>query len=232
MNLVLLPGMDGTGELFRPFLASANGTAACSVVRYAGNEVLKWSDYLGLIRQLLPSTSDYILVAESFSGAFAIELASRHELPVGLRGIVLCSTFANCPVPPALLPVALTLGRVVMRCPIPRWAIRMFLLEQESNDSLVNLVRESLKAVDGRVLSSRLEMLLRCDVRQQAGALKVPCVAIVPKRDRLVSRDAQRSLAQAIGDQHVTRIDGPHLIMQTRPAEVWRVINEFASKIC
>src|SRR5438067_2002800 len=96
MTWVLLPGMDGTGELFAPFLAQALRENVCVVARYPEGKVLTRAELLKLIYEVLPSFEDYILVAESFSGQFAIEIVASK--PVRLSGLVLANSFATSPV--------------------------------------------------------------------------------------------------------------------------------------
>ena len=74
-------------------------------------------------------------------------------------------------------------------------------------------------------------MLLHCDVLDKLRNLRVECLAIIPQRDRLVCQKAQRELAAGVGERNVRRINGPHLVIQTRPEEVLEVILEFAAGI-
>jgi pimeloyl-ACP methyl ester carboxylesterase len=94
--LVLLPGMDGTGLMFGPFLAVLEGLEA-QVLRYPP-ELTAYADCVAYARARLPLGRPYLLLGESFSGPVAIALAA--EQPEGLAGLVLCCTFAPGPQPP------------------------------------------------------------------------------------------------------------------------------------
>ena len=74
-------------------------------------------------------------------------------------------------------------------------------------------------------------MLLQCRWRSNEGKIKVPCLALLGERDRLICKTAQRALVEAIGDRNIKRINGPHLLMQTRPEEVWKAIEDFANSL-
>src|SRR4051794_30846760 len=96
MTWVVLPGMDGTGELVASFVALCPAGDTCVVVRYPRARVLTEEALIEAIDDFLPRFDDFVLVAESFSGQFAIRIAARR--PARLRGIVLVATFARCPV--------------------------------------------------------------------------------------------------------------------------------------
>jgi len=44
LTLVLLPGMDGTGDLFDAFVAAVSGGCRCKVVRYPVGEALGYPE--------------------------------------------------------------------------------------------------------------------------------------------------------------------------------------------
>ena len=91
MKLVLLPGMDGTGELFDPFLASISGSFEPIVVDYPPNESFGYERLEEVARANLPADGPYVLLAESFSGPIAISIAA--SVPKGLVALVLCCHF-------------------------------------------------------------------------------------------------------------------------------------------
>src|SRR5262245_49457412 len=54
-TLVLLPGMDGTGELFAPLIAALDQSLTPLVVRYP-DEALDYARHAAVARERLPST--------------------------------------------------------------------------------------------------------------------------------------------------------------------------------
>lgn len=97
MKLVLMPGMDGTGDLFAPFIEAAPPEFEL-LPRY-------------------PEAGPFAILAESFSGPGAIEYAARN--PERVLALVLCNSFASPPVPRFV-------RRLPFVRP-PRFAIRVFL---------------------------------------------------------------------------------------------------------
>ncbi len=97
LTIVLLPGMDGTGSLFTPFIKSMGGDFNFSIVRYPTTGELGYQELEQIAKKSLPSTGDYIILGESFSGPIAVALAAQE--PKGLVGLVLCCTFIKNPRP-------------------------------------------------------------------------------------------------------------------------------------
>ena len=96
LKLVLLPGMDGTGELFSGFIAALPGTFEVVTVRYPTERYLPYSELENFVRAACPIFGPFMLVAESFSTPLAIQYAATS--PANLAGIVLCTGFATSPV--------------------------------------------------------------------------------------------------------------------------------------
>lgn len=67
-TLVLLPGMDGTGELFASLLAQLGGETRSIVVRYPTCEFLNYDALTEVVKAQLPDGESFVLLAESFSG--------------------------------------------------------------------------------------------------------------------------------------------------------------------
>src|SRR5260221_8527089 len=95
-KLILMPGMDGTGELFAPLLRALGSSMESAVVRYPADAPLGYAELLPRVRAELPSSEPFVLLGESFSGPLALMLAA--EAPAGLRGVILCASFASNPI--------------------------------------------------------------------------------------------------------------------------------------
>ena len=92
--LVLLPGMDGTGELFAPFIAALGPEVSSVVVRYP-DQPQGYASHEDAARAALPEGKPFVVLGESFSGPVAISIAAAS--PPGLCGYILCSSFVSCP---------------------------------------------------------------------------------------------------------------------------------------
>lgn len=96
--LVLLPGMDGTGDLFAPFLAAMGPECKVLCIRYPDDAAMGYVELEVLVRSQLPHDANYVVLGESFSGPIAASLSAAP--PPGLMGIVLCCTFLRSPARP------------------------------------------------------------------------------------------------------------------------------------
>src|SRR5688572_19308619 len=93
-GLVLLPGMDGTGELFAPLLEVLGSDIETLVIRYP-DRPLDYLEHESFVRAYLPHNRSYVVLGESFSGPIAISLAAAP--PPGMLGYVLCVSFVRRP---------------------------------------------------------------------------------------------------------------------------------------
>jgi hypothetical protein len=77
-NLVLLPGLDGTGDLFDDFVAALPQGIAVRVGRYPTQQSLKYPQLAARIKELTADLSEFAIVAESFSSPLAIVYADEN----------------------------------------------------------------------------------------------------------------------------------------------------------
>ena len=73
--LVLLPGLDGSGKLFRGFINSIGAALEPRIVSYPPDQPLGYEELESLIEAALPSQRPFFLLGESFSGPLAARSA-------------------------------------------------------------------------------------------------------------------------------------------------------------
>ena len=95
MRLMLLPGMDGTGRLFGPLLRILPQGLEVTVFAYPPDRPCGYAELLPLVEAAVPEGGEFVVLGESFSGPLALLLAARR--PRGLRGVILCASFARGP---------------------------------------------------------------------------------------------------------------------------------------
>ena len=78
MKLVLLPGMDGIGELFSPLIPELNSVDYI-VIPFPQTGKQDYHTLTAFIREKLPGQV-FILLTESFSGPIAVQLAQQNIL--------------------------------------------------------------------------------------------------------------------------------------------------------
>jgi pimeloyl-[acyl-carrier protein] methyl ester esterase len=97
---VLLPGLDGTGELFQSFLKVLPSSLTPQVVSYPTEQYLTYKELASLVRSVLLPQEPFVLLGESFSGPLSIKVAALS--PPNLRAIILWASFVSNPVPLSL----------------------------------------------------------------------------------------------------------------------------------
>jgi pimeloyl-[acyl-carrier protein] methyl ester esterase len=218
-RFVLLPGLDGTGTLFDDFVRTAPADVRCDVVALP-REPLSYAELGERIAPQLQLTPETILLAESFSGPIAMQIAAGERL----AALVLCNTFVAPPAPSALAALPLTL---FFHLPLPAFFIRRYLVGPNASDALVARVRVAVESVSPRVLASRLSNVLRVDVAGPLGRCSAPIVYLRSTQDNAVPDASVRALVSAASVPiQVVRIPAPHLLLQAAPEAAWRAIED------
>jgi pimeloyl-ACP methyl ester carboxylesterase len=223
LTLVLLPGMDGTGALFDPFVAEFGEEFRVKVVRYPGTEPMGYAELESLARAALPTDGPFVLLGESFSGPIAISLAA--SAPPQLKALVLCGTFVRNPRPLLaglrwLVPVL-----PVNRAPV-EWLDRA-LLGRFSTSALRLALAQALAQVSPAALRARLQSVLGVNVSARLRAVKVPTLYLRGADDRIVPRAALRRVLRFKPDTHIVQLEAPHFLLQAAPADAARVVRDF-----
>jgi pimeloyl-[acyl-carrier protein] methyl ester esterase len=228
-QIVLLPGMDGTGNLFADFTEALASDIEAVVLRYPSDVRQSYAQLFRLVQYHLPSSTRFVLVAESFSAPLAMQLVGEDK--TNLKGLVICSGFANSPVRGWLRSLCLRLSSICFWIEPPTSAIRCLLVGREASDSLVVAVRSAIRSVRPTVLDHRLRLTLTCDSRSALRGVKVPMLFIQPTEDRLVSSDCLKEMREVTPDAAVEWIQGPHLILHKRSKETAEVIGRFVQQL-
>ena len=93
--VLVLPGMDGTGQLFRPFVERLSRRRNVEVAAYPPDLPLDYEGLTDLAAGRAPR-QPYVVLGESFSGPIAIEIAARDRR---VTGLALVASFARHPLP-------------------------------------------------------------------------------------------------------------------------------------
>ena len=216
-TLVLLPGLDGKGDLFAPLLPFARQRFAVQVLHYDDDPDQSSERLAGMLLPSLPSDRPFALVAESFGSPIALRLAAA--APSGLSALVLVNGFARAPLPLAVAalarPLGLGLSRVLAQA--PEWALRRYLLGDAAPADLVAAVRRAVRGVKPAVLRARLSGLAACDETESYLRCTAPLFYLRSTGDRLLSGAALALLEYLRPGLCVESIAAPHLLLQCAP---------------
>jgi pimeloyl-ACP methyl ester carboxylesterase len=217
-TVVLLPGLDGTGRLFRGLVAALESEVRAQVISYPSERFLDYRELADLVAAQIPR-GDFAIVAESFSGPVAALVGGNR--PVGLRGVILSTSFVLPPAPGWLrfMPVG-----TLFRAGVPGWAVRRLLLGPGASPELVAEVAGAVSTVPPAVLAARLRAVLRANALESLRSCRAPVVYLWGSRDRLVGARGLHSIRRALPSVESIEVDGPHLLLQAKPAESAAVI--------
>ena len=213
-TLVLLPGLDGTGKLFQPFIRELPPDWRVIVVAYPADARLGYDDLTALALSAAPAEGPLVLLGESFSGPIAIRMAVA--LGARVQALILCCPFARNPrprlawlgalagvlPPPAVLPSAL-----------PVHALLGAHAPQESR----TLLSQALAELPAAVLRARLKAVMKVDVVRQLAQLRPPVLYLQASGDVIVPGLAASDLREVLPALRVVRLAGSHGLLQSAP---------------
>lgn len=211
-TLVLLPGMDGTGDLFAPFLAALDPDLKVQVIRYPHDPALEYIDLAEFVKSALPD-GPFVLLGESFSGPVAISVAASS--PRGLRGLILCCTFVRNPRP--LFGWMRGMGDALSMLPRPHGMLSRILLGRWQTADLKQRFTSVMSDVSGKVMGSRLTQVLGIDVTQELLAVACPILGLQASDDLVVPAAAASTILQCRPDALFVRLPAPHFLLQATP---------------
>ena len=218
--LVLLPGMDGTGELFTDFVAALSPTTHASVVSYPPDQPLAYAALTSLVCARLPTRGPYVLLGESFSGPIAVALAATH--PPGLCGVVLCCSFVRSP-----RPALTSLARLLPQRAMPSSVLSRVLLGRFASPRTTEELARALARVSPATILARLRAIADVDATEELSRVRVPVLYLRATEDRVVPRAASRLVARLLPSIRMVDVEGPHLLLQTVPHATARAVDVF-----
>ena len=213
---VLLPGLDGTGDLFERFLAAAPANCSPVCLALPNDRSRSYRELAAWVAQRLPA-GPLALIAESFSGPLAVLIAAGNPQ---VRALVLCATFVEPPLPRFLARVP---ARLFDRVP-PSALLRAVLTGGDR--ALAEAIRGALANLSGALVASRVRQALTVEIDAELAQLSCPVLVLSAKRDHIM----RRSIAAKLPQSTLVELDAPHLLLQTRAREAWAEITRFLAR--
>jgi len=228
-RLVLLPGLDGTGALFAPFLRAWNESPPPLVIGYPRDRFLDYAQAARHVLGHLPSSGKFTIVAESFSGPVVMALAAR--IPDRIAALVLCATFASPPRKGVLRQFLRIAAPLVFLAPSPALLVREVLLNGCDERDLLDLVCANKRDVSPGVMTRRFCAVLSCDAREDLKRIQCPLLYLQAAHDRLVPASAADEILSIRPSAQLARMASPHFVLQAAPEESARTIRRFVSEL-
>ncbi|PJI92093.1 pimeloyl-ACP methyl ester carboxylesterase [Yoonia maricola] len=219
MQIIVLPGLDGDGNLAQPF---------CDALRGHSVTALNYPDHLTSYADLVPwvlaqlPKGPVTLIAQSFSGPVAAQLVQQQSAKID--AVVYVATFAMRPrrIPKGAVRAArylpITSGFMIK-------LMQPWITGQWSDAAFLAQFSQSLSRVKSETLIARLRAVLSVDVRSHITHATVPSIYLRASCDRLVPRRASTAFS------NVVTVEGPHFLLQTVPTEAAAVVADFLNTL-
>lgn len=227
-NLVLLPGLHGTGELFTDFIPTLPNGLAASVVTYPTERFLAYDELAQLVGISVPQTERFVLLAESFSTPIALKYAASN--PPNLAAVVICAGFARNPIGGWARLAKAVAQPWFFTLRAPRFFLEHFLTGENAPSALIQSLRQTLQRVRPEVLSGRVREVLTCDARKDLAQTMVPIMYVRASQDRLLSAACHEEILRIRPDIVFETVDAPHMILQREPQKVAALVAAFIAK--
>jgi pimeloyl-ACP methyl ester carboxylesterase len=228
ISLVLLPGLDGTGILFQPLIDALPPNIKPIVVGYPTDRPMTYAQLLPMVMAALPANEPFILLGESFSGPLAVMAAAQR--PANLLGLILCATFVTRPMPWIGWAVPLLARSLVFQLFPPAQKVKA-ILGGYSGPALQRRFSKVHSMVCPAMIAFRVRQVFQIDVREELRQCDLPMLHIAAANDRVVPARNLRLIRQIAPAIQLATIEGPHGILQTRPAEAVAAIVNFVAAL-
>jgi pimeloyl-ACP methyl ester carboxylesterase len=225
---MMLPGLDGSTDLFARFLARASGALDFRRVPYPKDRFLDYADLERMVWPQLPRGEPFAMLGESFGGPLTLKIAAGK--PPGLVGVVLAATFHRRPAN-ALVARAAPLGPAFFRLPLPPHVVRLLLAGGDAPPELVEEVREAVRHVPAGVMAARAREALKVDASDALRRCPVPLLFLGGKRDHLLRSTLPTEIRALQPRAEVRMLDTPHLVLQRKPEESMKIVEEFLLRV-
>lgn len=228
LMIILLPGLDGTGLLFGPFLELLPPYLNVLTIPYPSHLLMNYSELKDYIIERIPANKSFVLLAESFAGPLALEIAAAKAEFV--QALVLVATFVENPLS--------YLGKwtrhlawiPLFKFPMPRNLIRRYLLGKDASGDQVEHVLHALRMVKPKVFNYRVHLVLHTNAKEALCKCSMPILYLFGAKDKLVTKRSLDVILSLRSDIECILFDAPHLILQKDPVMAREIIDSFLRK--
>jgi pimeloyl-[acyl-carrier protein] methyl ester esterase len=222
LTVLLLPGMDGTGELLAALVGRLSLYRPVQVIAYPAKP-LGYDDLVDFVVSRAPKER-FVIVGESFSGPIAIEIAASLSRTAGL---VLASSFVRRPMPSFLA----SLARIIDPAWVPRSIAVAMLLGSTATPELKARLIQVLGRLPRELMRLRIREVLRADKRDRLREVRCPMLCLQGRMDRLVRKQSVDDILSAKPECQIRWFDAPHMLLETHPDAAADVINQFCLRL-
>ena len=228
--LILLPGLDGTGELFANFLPELPPDMKVKVASYPPRKFLPYPELVSWLADFIPKNEPYVLFGESYGSPLAVMFAAKQ--PPNLAGLILCVGFISNPVKAWGFLPRLLAHPLFFRFNPPGFALDYFVAGSGARRSLKTSVNRATRSVSPDVLAKRVRACVDCDATREIRQVQVPLLFLQATEDRLVGKDCLEEIQRLHPETIPVFIRAPHLLLQREPRLAAQAVTQFLAAHC
>jgi pimeloyl-ACP methyl ester carboxylesterase len=226
MKLVLLPGLHGSAQLFQPLIDRLPGEIDTQIISYPAGVKLDYTQLRNMILSQLPK-QDFMLLAESFSGPLAYQIASRN--PKNLKAVIFVASFLDNPRPLLLNSITITLLSMLKMLPLSVFAVKTWMTGTKVSKQIISLCKQSLDILSPGLVSYRLTEIAQ--LRSRHWPCRCKAIYIQARHDKLVPRRCVEPFKLAFADLEIKTLNSAHFVVQTLPEDCAKVIVDTINQI-
>ncbi len=219
-KLILLPGMDGTGQLFEPMINLLPVSIDTTVIPLSS---LKEDDAKSQAYEIAKQFGEepIMIFAESYSGLIAYQLCQISTL--NIKHVFFAASFLARPSYISkfsyLAPISILRFNL-----IPKFFLSWLFFGSLNRKDLVDLFLKSLRLVSDATLKKRLKYI--ANLGEPSNRIHIPCTYLQATKDKLVSKKAVFQFQKVCANLQIKQLNGGHFIAQSNPKEcVEAIIN-------
>jgi len=229
-TLILLPGLDGTGNLFANFLPELPPDIKVTVGAYPSQKFLAYPELVAWLADFVPKDEPYALFGESYGSPLAVMFAAKR--PPNLAALILCVGFVSNPVKAWGILPRLLARSMFFRFNPPDFAMDYFLAGRGAPNSLRAAVNRATRSVRPDVMAKRARACVDCDATREIRQVQAPLLFLQATEDRLVGKDCVKEIQRLHPDTITVSIRAPHLLLQREPRIAAQAVSQFLAAHC
>ncbi|WP_018625194.1 alpha/beta fold hydrolase [Kangiella aquimarina] len=219
MKIILLPGVDGSGILFEPFIKVFKSEVPVEVMPLTQESDQSILNQVSIIENAV-GDEEVILIVESYSGLLAYELAKRNKIQI--NQIFFFGCFLQ---PPSLI------GKIGRFLPvrllniIPSKVLAHILFNRWSSPELNQLLSQAIQSINFSNIKKRFKTI--ATVQKPSQVIDVPCVYVQATMDNLVSAYNLKTFEELCSNLQVEIVEATHMLLQTQPEAMSQLIHKY-----
>lgn len=221
MKIILLPGLDGTGQLFQWLIPHLDGMDV-RVESLPDEGPQDYASLTALLAERLPKDEPFVLLAESFSSPIAVQLAQQNS---NIQAVIFVAGFLSKPRRLSLRLAKRYLGKKQLLRPWVKWLSARWIFKKQASHDVLAAFYDCLHKLDNKTLRARLTSISR--LKPHPVKLQQPCLYLRPHMDVLVTHNTLAEFVQTCPKLQVMGFDAPHFILQTQSHSAAQRIREF-----